>query len=359
MQILPSNILTPNLTEISRLDKFWDKTKYKFNTLPLQKVFLKSAIPAFYIYQIRSGNKTYRGVTGAISIQSYLNGEIKGHEDTIEDKEQRQIELLQERTAQVKPVLLTYPAVPAIEQWIESHIDATPYLQVEVGEHEHTIWKITAPKEMAIIQYLFEQHVHQTYIADGHHRTVATVKYAESVDQSVYLYGALFSSNQIEILPFNRVVEGIENRSIENLMEHLAHWCEISIGQPLKNVEAHHQIKMYVQKKWYYLNWKPELQHNLTNSLDATLLDLGLLKDLMQVDNIRNNKKLEYISGDDPNYKQLQRKVDQHPHKVGFCLPPMSFQLFMNTVNEGHMLPPKSTWFKPRMLNGLLVYELK
>ncbi len=360
MQIQPSNILLPNLAHITSLDQFWDRTKYNFNSLPTNEVFTKSENPAFYIYKIQSGNIAYQGITGIVPIQAYLDGEIKGHENTLEYKEQRQIELLQERNVQVKPVLLTYPAVPSIEHWIQAQQEKELLLKVRMGKQEHLLWKVDSPREIAVIQYLFRQHVRQTYIADGHHRTAATTEYAQTVSHPVYLYCALFSSLQIDILPFNRIVDGVRERSLQGLMEHLRQWCEVSEIKPYDEGVSIN-IKMYVQQKWYNLKWKASIlaQRQEEGRLDAALLDLEVLKHLMQVDDIRNNEKVQYISGDDLNFEKLRRKVDQHPDRVGFCLPSMSFQDFMAIVDRGYKLPPKSTWFKPRMLNGLLVYELK
>lgn len=361
MQILPAPVLFPNFDRIERLSHFFTEVKHAFLAAKAHQYFQPKREKSIYIYRIDTPKRSYQGVAAAIPVEAYLNGTIKGHEGTLDVKEEKQLELLKDRKAQIKPVLLTYPEVVEIEAWISAQQLKSPLFSFQQGVNQHTIWEIYQTDDILHIQQLFAQHVAQTYIADGHHRTTSIAKYVEELNKPLDLYCTLFSSSQIEILSFNRVVEGIPERTLEGLMKHLSNWCTIESSKD-KYLPAKYSLKMYVQQQWYDLTWKPSLftqSQAKQNMLDASLLDFELLQHLMNVESIRNNDRIHYVVGDDPNFEALKKMVDEDENRVGFCLAPVLVEDFMYLVNEEQMMPPKSTWFKPRILNGLFVYELE
>jgi uncharacterized protein (DUF1015 family) len=361
MQILPVPVLFPNFDKIEQLSHFSNEVKHNFLNFQTHQYFQSKKEKSIYIYRIDTPERCYQGIAAAVSISAYLNKTIKGHEETLELKEKKQLELLKDRCAQIKPVLLTYPAVAEIEAWLSAQ-QINPFLfSFQQGINQHTIWEIHQPDEIIHIQQLFNKHVAQTYIADGHHRTTITAKYAKALGKPLHLYCTLFSSSQVEILSFNRVVEGIPERTLEGLMRHLSQWCIVEPSKSKHSLEKH-CLKMYVQQQWYDLTWRASLfaqDPSKQKMLDATLLDVELLHHLMNVDNTRSNNRIHYVMGDDPNFEALTKMVDEDENRVGFCLAPVSVEDFIHLVNEEQLMPPKSTWFKPRMLNGLFVYELE
>ncbi|NJK83827.1 MAG: DUF1015 domain-containing protein [Saprospiraceae bacterium] len=224
---MPSSILFPNFDRIEPSSHFFADVKYDFLPLYENDYFKPNNRPAIYIYRIDTQQRFYQGITAAVPIEAYWKGDIKGHEGTLEMKEKQQLDLLKERKAQIKPVLLTYATVPAIENWILKQQSNRPFIHFKQGENKHTIWEVHQAEQIADIQQLFAEQVVQTYIADGHHRTTITAKYAEEIGQPLHLYCTLFSSSQVEILSFNRVVEGIPERNLEGLIKHLSNWCMI------------------------------------------------------------------------------------------------------------------------------------
>ncbi len=360
MQILPTSVLFPNFDRIEQLSTFFTAVKHDFLALYEKEYFKPTKKPAIYIYRIDTPKRFYQGITVVVPIESYTDGTIKAHEGTLETKEKLQLALLKDRNAQIKPVLLTYHTVPEIEDWMLKQQQQTPFLTFQQGKSQHTIWEVHQADEIVAIQQLFQQCVKHTYIADGHHRTTITARYAAELKQSLPLCCTLFSADQVEISPFHRVVEGLPERTLRDLMQHLSQWCTIEKSDG-KHLPSKHSLKMYVQQQWFDLTWKPAMLHQQATQkiLDAALLDLELLQHLMKVENIRTNNRIQYIAGDDTNFEALEKLVNEDKNRVGFCLAPLPVEDFMHFVNEERIMPPKSTWFKPRILNGLFVHLLK
>jgi len=363
MQIHPNQLLYPLLKEIDSQEDYFSNAKEKYTTFKKAHLLQNLELPSFFVYQIQKEDKFYNGITATIAMQDHAIGKIKGHEATLEAKELQQLQLLEERRAQVKPVLLTYPNVPSIEAWIRAIQQAhTLFLKVEIKKSIHRLWKVDSQDAIQKLQWLFKTYVPTTYIADGHHRTAVMARYAATHPENAYLYCTLFSSDQIEILPFNRVVDGIEERSLKAFLKEMEELCDIrEIDRPFVNPPKH-CLQMYVRNQWYAFIWRKVILDTCTNpveQLDPYLLDQRILRKVMQIKNIRSSDQVKYIGGTEGSIKKMVNLVDKEKDRIGFYLPPVKMQDFLEVVNSGGLLPPKSTWFEPRMLNGLLVYELK
>lgn len=363
MQIRPISLLHPLLDQLSSTENFFNTVKEQYNIYKEQNLFGLMERPAVFVYQIQKGKtKVYNGIVAATAIEDYWNGKVKGHEATLEVKELQQLELLKERKAQVKPILLTYPKVKEVERWIlaiqRSH---RLFSEVEANKSVHRLWRVDGSDAIAVLQQLFAEYVPQTYIADGHHRTAVMSKWAKEVGGNPILYCTLFASDQIGILPFNRVIDGVEERSLTEFLKEMETLCDIrKISRPFVHPPKH-CLQMYVQKQWYALIWKPEILATYTHKverLDPYLLDQTILKQVMNIQNIRESDQVKYVGGLEGSIKKMKKLVDSEKDRIGFYLPPVRMDDFIQVVNEGELLPPKSTWFEPRMLNGLLVYDL-
>ncbi|MEN0048823.1 MAG: DUF1015 family protein [Bacteroidota bacterium] len=362
MQIHPSQLLFPLLDNIKSKEDYFSSAKEKYTIF--RKAHLLQAVdrPSIFVYQIQKGDKIYNGITATIAMQDHSAGKIKRHEATLEAKELQQLQLLEERQAQVKPVLLTYPKISAIEAWIRAIQQThTLFLKLELKKTIHRLWKVDGKDAIQKLQWLFKEYVPATYIADGHHRTAVMARYTADHPEDAYLYCTLFSSDQIEILPFNRVVDGVEERSLKAFLKEMEELCDIrKIDRPFVHPPKH-CLQMYVRQQWYALIWKKVILKtciNLIEQLDPYLLDQRILKKVMQIQNIRSSDQVKYIGGAEGSIKKMTKLVDAEKDRIGFYLPPVQMQDFLEVVNSGGLLPPKSTWFEPRMLNGLLVYEL-
>lgn len=362
MQIHPNQLLYPLIDKINSKENYFSNAKEEYISFKNAQLLEQLERPAIFVYQIQKENKFYNGITATIAMQDYALGKIKGHEATLEAKELQQLQLLEERQAQVKPVLLTYPKVASIETWIKA-IQQTHvlFLKLELKKTTHLLWKVDSQDAIQKLQWLFKENVPTTYIADGHHRTAVMARYATTHPENAYLYCTLFSSDQIEILPFHRVIDGTEERSLKAFLKEMEELCDIrKIDRPFVHPPKH-CLQMYVHKQWYALIWKKTILKTYTKpveQLDPYLLDQRILKKVMQIKNIRSSNQVQYIGGASGSIKKMVKLVDQETDRIGFYLPPVQMQDFLKVVNSGGLLPPKSTWFEPRMLNGLLVYEL-
>ncbi|MEM1327864.1 MAG: DUF1015 family protein [Bacteroidota bacterium] len=363
MKIRAAQLHYPILERTLSPEHYFSQVKEQYSRFKQEDLLEMVSRLSIFVYQIKTAKgKIYNGIATAVSMREYTAGNIKGHEATLTAKELQQLELLEERRAQVKPVLLTYPKVSAIEQWIvaiqQSH---ELFFELEYKTQTHRIWRVDGTDAIAAIEQLFDLNVPTVYIADGHHRTAVMSRWAAKQQTESFLYATLFSSDQIEILPFNRVVEGVAKRSFDGFMKEMKKLCDIRrIKKPFLHPPKH-CLQMYIRKQWYALIWKPKILATCIHpieQLDPYLLDQRILKAVMQIIDIRNSDKVKYIGGLQDSVRRIKDFVDKDEDRIGFYVPAIRIDDFLQVVDAGALLPPKSTWFEPRMLNGLLVQDL-
>jgi uncharacterized protein (DUF1015 family) len=363
MKIRAEQFHYPLLERTLSPENYFKQVKEQYPLFKSEGLLAAVARPSVFVYQIETQHgKVYNGIATTVAMQEYADGNIKGHEATLTAKELQQLELLEQRQAQVKPVLLTYPKVSTIEQWIvaiqESH---QLFLELEYNHQTHRLWRVDGTDAIRAIEQLFEQEVSTVYIADGHHRTAVMSRWDAKKPEDAYLYATLFSSDQIEILPFNRAVEGVAKRSFDEFFKELDGLCDIrKIGKPFLHPPKH-CLQMYVRNQWYALIWRPEILATCIHpieQLDPYLLDQRILKTVMNIADIRESNKVKYIGGLQDSVRRIKNFVDKDEERIGFYVPAVRIDDFLQVVDAGALLPPKSTFFEPRMLNGLLVQEL-
>ncbi len=356
MQLYPFRAILPNLERIASLEEFFPTVKSKYLKYQAQDLFLKDALPSVYLYEIQQMDKIYRGIIATTAVQHYMDGAIKGHEATITAKEQKQLKLLEKRKAQVKPILLTYRQVPVIDAWMEQQISMPPHFQATLGGHLHTVWRITNTVEIQILADFFQQYVSTTYIADGHHRTATARNLYQKHAQYDRIMAAFFSFKDLDILDYNRIVE---HPQMPDLLQHLHKLFKVNkLISPAKPRQKF-QLSLYYNEQWYGLKWKDELIHKQSNVvLDTDLLNRYVLRDLFHIQDIRTAPNIDYV-GSAEGTKGIEDAVNKAPNRAGFCMYPVSLEDMAALVDLGEVLPPKSTWFEPRMLNGLTIFSIK
>lgn len=360
MRILPARFTIPNFDDVET-DRYFQKVKSEYKAYRKKGILQPSNHKSLFIHQVEDQYGTHSGIAGCLSIQHYWDGKIKGHEATLQPKEEKQLRLLRERNAQIKPVLLLHRHEQVIADWItDFQMAHAPYLSITYQEKTHRIWRISSVARQKTIQDLFDQMISTFYIADGHHRTTITAQLSKHLNKPLQLFCTLFSTEQIQILPFHRLVEGVTDRSLPQYMKELSKLCTYTKIDTPHIPDQKHCLKMYVAGDWYQLSWRKKViaADSITRTLDAALLDREILETVMQIKDIRNNNQIKYINGSNDQYERMERLVNEHPDRVGFCLPALDMNDFIAVVKAGRILPPKSTWFLPRMLNGLIVYEL-
>ncbi|MBK7409092.1 MAG: DUF1015 domain-containing protein [Saprospirales bacterium] len=366
MHLFPFKAIYPNLDLIASPDVFFGNVKVEYPSYRKHGFFRECQEESLYIYRIVDPTRNYTGIVTCVAIQDYLSGMIRKHENTLPPKEQQQTELLLARKAVVKPVLLTYPPVEAIYAFSEDLIlSQKPFFEIffDADNQLHQFWNVSDPGQILLLKALFEQYVPTAYIADGHHRT-STLAHMYEISKgqsngSLYdrMLCAFFPSSELEILDYNRVIEGLEDISFTTFMAQLSQIMDIEVLTKPSRPREKHEMVMFINREWFRLRWRKRLMESFQGDevlLDVQLLNELILENILGISDVRTDERVKYIEGRQ-GIKGVSERVDKNINRVGFFLYPVSMDDFMRIADEGQILPPKSTYFEPRMRNGVLV----
>lgn len=365
MKISPFKAVYPNLDLVPHSNDFFDSVKLRYDEYARMDLFKNTESEAIYIYQIKDDHKRkYTGIITCTDIQDYYDNKMLKHEKTIENKEDVQSILFQKRGAAIKPVLLTHPSVPELESLILEYIDShKKFYVLGLGKEKHRFWQITESDIIQKIQDLFNQKLPYAYIADGHHRSASFAALHEKLktDKSRKMLTAYFPFKELEIKEQNRWITGLNGLSVETFLDHLKNLFKVKVLKKGVKPYAKFEMTMLLDGQWYQLNWKKSELKGFDKDfvlLDVHLLNEKILKAYLGIKNIRTDSRVAYLEGsksisDIENYIQKS-----NTEGVCFCLYPVAFDDLQQVADSGGVLPPKSTFFEPRMKNGLLVYEI-
>jgi len=328
--------------------------------------------PHFYIYAQTMNDRTQYGIAACASVDDYLNGIIKKHELTRPDKEQDRMIHVRVNNANVEPVFLTYPAVKEIDEVVNSIV------QKEKAEYDfasgdgigHQFWVVREHEKNRLIETLFAEKVPFTYVADGHHRTAAAALVGrekreknpdhKGTEEYNYFLAVHFPDNQLRIMDYNRAIRDLNGLSPGDFLSKL----EISFtikekGAKIYRPEKHHQFSMYLAGNWYSLTAKEGTYDDSDpiGALDVTILAEQVLKPVLDIQDLRRSKRIDFIGGI-RGLEDLKRRVDSREMKVAFALYPVSMQQLINIADSGNIMPPKTTWFEPKLRSGLVIHLL-
>lgn len=368
MKIKPLRACYPDFDKVESTDAFCDEAKNLYEQYVQDGLYHKVPQPAFFVYQIQSVTGEHTGVVALNEVEDFFDGKVKKHEATLSEREKQQMELFLRWEAILKPVLLTYPAVPSISAWLNEYVHKSKPLFVakfKQGRVLHRVWPVTAPQAIAELQDLFTQNVKSTYIADGHHRTTTMAMLHELRDEHPtfdfdHLFCAFFATDQLDILDYNRAAEIPKGMSAVQFMAHISKVFDIEMLESERRPQDKHEIVMCLRKEWYSLHWRPEILEGLDEQnalLDASLLNERVLGNILGIKDVRSDNRVTYIDGS-KGLKGLQKAANSRS-KVGFALYPVHFADMMDLADAGEILPPKSTYFEPRLKSGVLVQLLK
>ncbi|MBK6950060.1 MAG: DUF1015 domain-containing protein [Haliscomenobacter sp.] len=297
-----------------------------------------------------------------MDISEYAEGRIKKHEQTIHAKEDVQKSLFLEQRAMIKPVLCTYPVSRPVQAWM----NAFPGSQSPVQEFyfpseqtTHRIYSISGEKTIREIQGLFHESVPEVFIADGHHRCSAAAALHEEHPEKPFsrLLCAFFDAADLEIHNFNRVITHLNGFSGERFLEEVGAYCSVSPCQKGQRPAEKHEFLLLLDSREYIVHWKPELLEQPAENgvlLDVELLNTYLFGPILNIANVRNDPNILYIEGPG-GVAALKKNMEKHEGKAAFCLYPVPSDDFFALVRAGAVMPPKSTWFEPRVKTGLIV----
>jgi len=320
--------------------------------------------PCLYIYQQRMGDHVQAGLVGLCSVKEYEDGAIKRHEYTRKDKEDDRTRHVTEQAANSEPVFLAYRAVPYIDSLVDKIRATAPVYDVVTEDGiGHTVWIVSEETHIYTLNHLFDA-VPALYIADGHHRTAAAIRYgqarraatAEPTGDEPFesFMAVVFPHNQLKIMDYNRIVKDLNGLSSEAFLAAVAEKFTVAAtGQ--RSPAAAASFGMYLDGKWYTLTAKPGTfpADDPVRSLDVSILQENLLAPILGIQDPRTDTRIDFIGGI-RGMDELERRV-QGGYKVAFSMFPTSLEQLMSVADAGQIMPPKSTWFEPKLRSGLLV----
>ncbi len=369
MRIQPFQALYPNFDFIASPDSFCEDAKFSFIEFKQHGFFEKAPQDALYVYQIEQKGRKHTGLIGLNEITDFTKGLIKKHEKTLSEKEQQQMQLFLKWDAILKPVLLAYKPVPEIQKWLKTFISKNqPLYQTtfEKDGQKHTMWLVTDGKDIKYLQDLFAERVPRTYIADGHHRTTTVALLNERLAEKRndydfnHLFCAWFSSDELDILDFNRVIDALEDISISRFIISLSEVCELKVLDSPTKPTKKHEMTMYLEGEWYLLRWRKEVlaRYKKQIALDANLLNELIISNILQIKDVRNDTRIAYVEGT-KGTQGIVKEAGKSKNKVSFMLYPVAFDDMMQMADKDISLPPKSTYFEPRIKSAMLVKLLR
>jgi uncharacterized protein (DUF1015 family) len=360
LHVTKSEIDLPAEVDI-HTEQVYEKAKANLDALIEKKVLFQDEKPCYYIYELAWKGRTQTGLVCISSVDDYFNDVIKKHEFTRPEKEQDRINHIRTTRAQTGNVFLACKDIKELndvfEHWKKQH-NAYYHFGAPDGV-THAVWVVDAPATIDIITHLFEEKVPFTYIADGHHRAASAAKVSQQLNDSEdarYFLTTIFPANQLAILDYNRVVKDLNGLTEEALLEKLREDFEVERSETAVTPDALHQFGMYLGGQWYTLKAKEgTFRNDPIGVLDVTILQENILEKHLGVGDPRIDKRIDFVGGI-RGLGELEQRVNNGDVKVAFSLYPVSIQQLFDIADSGNVMPPKSTWFEPKLRDGLLTH---
>lgn len=350
-------------------DAVYAKGKEIFDEFVAQGIYIRDEKPCLYIYAQEMNGRRQTGLMAGSSIDDYFANNIKKHEFTRIDKENDRIRHMKTKMCQPGAVFLTYRKVEAISEIIKKYTEqhSPTYQFIDNQSVTHFLWVINDEPLINELVELFEKNVPCSYIADGHHRSAASAKVGKQLREENpnftgkepfnYFLSVLFPSDELAILDYNRLLKDLNGHTKSNILEALAQNFTIeNIGKHIYKPIEMHEFSMYIEGDWYKLNAKVNTYNDSDpiESLDVTVLSNHVLDPIFGIKDQRTDNRIDFVGGI-RGLEELQRRVDSGEMKIAFAIYPATLDQLMNIADAGEIMPPKSTWFEPKLKSGLVV----
>lgn len=349
----------------------YEKAKENLERMISEGVFTQDLLPNLYIYRLTMNGKSQTGLVACTSIDEYLDGTIKKHELTRADKETDRIRHVDALNANTGPIFLAYQGQEMIQSMIDGWICAHKPIYDFIAEDGigHTVWMIDSDTEIGLLVSAF-QDVANFYIADGHHRNASAAKVGlqrrkekeayDGTEEFNFYLSVLFPAQELQIFDYNRVVQDLNGHTPKEFLEKLSENFQVLPyeGQGQYKPDEAHKFGMYLDGKWFVLTTKTaSVPNDPVLGLDVSLLQNLLLAPILNIGDPRTDQRIDFIGGI-RGLKELERRVDNGEMAVAFSLFPTSMQELMDVADSGLTMPPKSTWFEPKLRSGLFLHDL-
>ncbi len=326
----------------------------------------------FYIYAQTMEGRTQYGIVGCAACEDYWNGVIKKHELTRPDKEEDRMILTRYVNANLEPVFFSYRAVPEIDAIVANIVknEKAAYDFVAEDGFGHHFWPVNDPAVNKRLEELFATKVPATYVADGHHRTAAAARIGKEYqaknphhtgkEEYNFFMAVHFPDDQLKIIDYNRVVKDLNGLTEAQLLEKLKVKFEVAdMGAEIYHPSKLHEFSMYMGGKWYKLTAKPGTYNDSDpiGVLDVTVLSNLVLADILDIQDLRTSTRIDFVGGI-RGLGELKKRVDSGEMKAAFALYPVSMQQLLDIADTGNIMPPKTTWFEPKLRSGLVIHKI-
>ena len=325
----------------------------------------------YYIYAQTMDGRTQYGLVAAANVDDYMTGKIKKHELTRKDKEDDRMIHVRIQNANIEPVFFAYPDVPEMNEIVENFVknNAPEYDFTAADGFGHKFWVIRDDAINARITEIFK-NIPALYVADGHHRTAAAARVgAEKREQNPnhtgneeynFFLAVIFPESQLKVIDYNRVVKDLNGLSPEQFIAELKKSFEVTeMGTEIYKPNKLHNFGMYLNGKWYSLTAKPGTynDNDPIGVLDVTVLSNLVFDKILNLGDLRTSKRIDFVGGI-RGLGELQKRVDSGEMAVAFALYPVTMRQIIDIADTGNIMPPKTTWFEPKLRSGLVIHKL-
>lgn len=369
------NVVKPEITLPIETDPYsqavYQAGKAGFQKLVDEGIFTQDEKDCLYLYELTMNGHSQTGIVACAAVQDYMDDKIKKHELTRPDKENDRKNHVLVSMLNAEPVLFAYKALPSLGDIVLNIKTADPDYDFTADDGvTHKFWVVD--DERIINQMVNEfDKMSETYVADGHHRTAAAALAGYDLknenpghsgeEEYNYFLAVHFPDDQLRIIDYNRVVKDLNGYEIDPFIEELQEAFHVEkVGKQAYKPKALHEIGMYLAGEWYVLLAKPGTYDDgdPIGSLDVTILSEQILKPVLDIHDLRTDKRIDFVGGI-RGLKELERRVDSGEMAIAFAMYPVSMQQLMAIADSGNIMPPKTTWFEPKLRSGLIVHNLE
>ncbi|UYQ92336.1 DUF1015 family protein [Chitinophaga horti] len=355
-----SEIDLPEATDVHS-PVVYEKAAENLQRLQNDGTLFQDPAPCYYIYRLVMDGRAQTGLVCVSSIADYDNGIIKKHEFTRPEKEKDRIDHITATRAQTGNVFLAYQDVPEVnalvDHWVNQHDPVYDFTAAD--GITHTIWVVDDATAVNDITRLFAEKVPHTYIADGHHRAASAALVHKAKGIGDHFLTTIFPASQLAILDYNRLVKDLNGLSKEQLISQLEYdFLVEEVGHHPQKPSMLHEFSMYLDKTWYRLVAREgTYTTDPIGILDVTILQNNVLDKLLGIKDPRTDKRIDFVGGI-RGLEELVKRVDSGEMAAAFALYPVTIQQLFDIADSGNVMPPKSTWFEPKLRDGLLTHTI-
>ena len=364
------NIFNPDGEETKSKKELDVKAKEQFELMKSKSILMKDNDKSFYIYKISSKNHSQVGVIGTAKLSAYDNLHIRGHEDIYFERSQKRFDQMHNLNAQIGPIYVVSPDDDELNKLVKERIQLNPVDSFNsLDGYKHELWIINNENDVDKISEIFNK-INRIYIADGHHRVEALSKLSEfkkhqnpnHTGQEAYNYFmvAIFPQSQARILNYNRLIKDLYGYSAKNFIKEVKKKFLVKKEDSPYEPGEPKSFGMYVDKTWYSIKLKQKPEENLFHiiNLDINLLHYYLLEPILGIGDARYDQRIDFIAGFH-GLKAIEKKVDAGESDIGFSLFATQIEDVISFADKRLTMPPKSTWFDPKPLDGLVAYDFE